>query len=133
MAQLNTIVVMDGESVPVEHTYKPIGKPSGSDWDYFVERLSDGRPDLQNELRLRTRQPSNKGQPYRTDITTIDVETDTVEGEEVIVSQGRIDLTATLARNGSKQARTNMRVKLANALLNDPILIAAWDDLENTY
>lgn len=131
MAALAPIVVNDGQTSPVSHTLKPIGKPSGSDWDFFVERI-DGAPELQNELRLRTRQPSKPGQPYRVDLTFINIDTKTVDGEVVLDNQNRVDVTFTLARGGSEQFRKDLRTMLIEAL-GDTVITAAIDGLENTY
>lgn len=131
MAQLAPIVVNDGQAEPVAHTLIPIGKPAGSQWDYFVERI-DGAPELQNEIRLRTRQPSKKDQPYRVDLTMINIDTKTVEGEVVLDNQNRVDLTFTLARSGNDAFRKDLRTMLINAL-DDAIIKAAIDGAENTY
>lgn len=131
MAALAPIVVNDGQTTPVSHTLKPIGKPAGSDWDFFVERMA-GAPELQNELRLRSRQPTRPGQPYRVDLTFINVDTKTVNGEEVLDNQNRVDMTFTLARGGSEQFRKDLRAMLTDALSNS-VVTAAIDGLENTY
>lgn len=131
MATLAPIVVNDGADTPLSHTLNPIGRPSGSGWDFFVERIN-GVPELQNELRLRTRQPSQAGQPYRVDLTFINVDTKTVDGEEVLDNQNRVDVTFTLARGGTEQFRKDLRTMLINAL-DDAIVSAAVDNLENTW
>lgn len=132
MAQLAPITVDDGQATPVSHTYIPVGKPAGSDWDFFVERVN-GSPEFENELRLRTRFPMNPAQPLRVDLHGLDVVTKTVDGSPEEDFRNRINIEGIFARNSTSAARKDLRIKLANALLNDAKIIAAIDDLESTY
>lgn len=131
MAQLAPIAINDGAATPVSHTFSPIGKPAGSEHDFFVERTS-GRPDFQSEIRLRTVQPSQKGQPHRVLISILVPKTVTVDGTEKLDYQNRVDITVTCAPNGVTQSRKDIRA-FAKNLLDNAIVVAAIDNLENTY
>lgn len=131
MAQLANIVINDGAATPLAHTFTPAGKPSGSEYDYFVERTS-GKVDFQSEVRLRTVSPSQKGQPHRVILAMLLPKTVTSNGVEVLDFQNRVDITFTCAPNGVTQARKDLRTLAAN-LLNNSQIVAAVDNLENTF
>lgn len=131
MAQLAPIAVNDGASTPVTHTFTPIGKPSGSLFDVFANRVN-GKAAFQEELRLKSTQPAQSGQPYRVAIQLLDPTTAVVNGVEGVDFLNRVNVEFILAANGTMQSRKDLRVMLLNALSN-AIVVGAVDNLENTY
>lgn len=131
MPQLAPIVINDGAATPVAHTYTPIGKPSGSAWDFYVERVG-GKPEFQREVRVKSVQPTRKGAAYRVDVTMLVPITKIVDSVEVLDYQNRVDVSFTLASTGATQSRKDLRVCLKNLFDNSQV-IAFIDNLENSY
>lgn len=128
MATRANIVVNDGASTPVAHTYNPLGKPAGSEYEFYVERVS-GKPEFQSEIRIKTQQPSKSGQPYKVLVTLIQPKTVNVSGIDTLDRQSRIDLTFTVGSKSVTQDRKDLRIMLANLLANSQI-VGIVDNLE---
>lgn len=128
MATRANIVVNDGASTPVAHTYNPLGKPAGSEYEFYVERVS-GKPEFQSEIRIKTQQPSKSGQPYKVLVTLIQPKTVNVSGIDTLDRQSRIDLTFTVGSKSVTQDRKDLRIMLANLLVNSQI-VGIVDNLE---
>lgn len=128
MATRANIVVNDGAVAPVSHTFNPMGKPSGSDYEIYVERAS-GKPEFQSEIRIKTQQPSKSGQPYKVFVTMIQPKVVNVNGVDTLDRQSRLDLTFTTSSRSITQDRKDLRVMLGNLLANAQV-IAVIDNLE---
>lgn len=128
MATRANIVIADGAATPLSHTFVPLGKPNGNEYDFYVERVS-GKPEFQSEIRVKTQQPSRQGQPYKVFITMIQPKTVTVNSVETLDRQSRIDLTVTVSGRSVTQDRKDLRVLLTNLLSNAQI-IGVIDNLE---
>lgn len=128
MATRANIVVNDGAATPVAHTFNPMGKPSGSDYEIYVERAS-GKPEFQSEIRIKTQQPSKSGQPYKVFATMIQPKIVNVNGVDTLDRQSRLDLTFTTSSRSITQDRKDLRVMLRNLLENAQV-IAVIDNLE---
>lgn len=128
MATRANIVVNDGAVTPVSHTFNPMGKPSGSDYEIYVERAS-GKPEFQSEIRIKTQQPSKSGQPYKVFVTMIQPKVVNVNGVDTLDRQSRLDLTFTTSSRSITQDRKDLRVMLSNLLANAQV-IAVIDNLE---
>lgn len=128
MATRANIVVNDGAVTPVSHTFNPMGKPSGSDYEIYVERAS-GKPEFQSEIRIKTQQPSKLGQPYKVFVTMIQPKVVNVNGVDTLDRQSRLDLTFTTSSRSITQDRKDLRVMLGNLLANAQV-IAVIDNLE---
>lgn len=128
MATRANIVIADGAATPLSHTFVPLGKPNGNEYDFYVERVS-GKPEFQSEIRVKTQQPSRQGQPYKVFITMIQPKTVTVNSVETLDRQSRIDLTVTVSGRSVTQDRKDLRVLLTNLLSNAQI-VGVVDNLE---
>lgn len=122
------IVINDGATSPAAHTFSPIGKPGGSEYDFYVERTS-GKPEFQAEVRVRTQIARSVGAPYKVFVSMILPKTVTVDSVESLDRQNRVDVTFTLASKGVTQDRKDLRVLLSN-LLGNAQLIGIVDNLE---
>lgn len=131
MAQIANIVINDGATTPVAHTFKPIGSPNGGAFNFWVER-PNGKAEFQREVRARTIQPASATKPNKVDLTILVPQTDTVAGVETLVSMDRVDVTFTLSPLSSTQARKDLRSYLRN-LLEDSQVVAMVDGLENAF
>lgn len=132
MANRANIVINDGQATPAAHTYVPVGKPLGTDYEYFVER-SSGVPNAQAEIRLRLRTPvPNSGSPYKVDATVLVPETAIVNGETVVLSQNRVDVTFTLSPKSTSADRADV-LAFARNLLANAIVESLVEDLETIY
>lgn len=128
MATRANIVINDGASTPVAHTFNPMGKPAGSEYEFYVERVS-GKPEFQSEIRIKTQQPTKNGQPYKVAITMIQPKTVNVGGVDTLDRQSRLDLTFTVGSKSNTQDRKDLRTMLANLLANTQV-IGVIDNLE---
>lgn len=128
MATRANIVINDGATVPVSHTFNPMGKPAGSEYEFYVERTS-GKPEFQSEIRVKTQQPTKSGQPYKVVITIIQPKTVNVSGIDTLDRQSRLDLTFTVGSKSLTQDRKDLRVMLTNLLANAQI-VGIVDNLE---
>lgn len=132
MATRANIVINDGQATPAAHTYVPVGKPLGTDYEYFVERTS-GVPNAQAEIRLRLRTPvPNSGSPYKVDAVILIPETAVVNGETVVLSQNRVDMTFTLSPKSTSADRADALASAKNLLANT-IVTSLVKDLEAIY
>lgn len=132
MANRANIVINDGQATPVAHTYVPVGKPVGSDYEYFVERTS-GVPNAQAEVRLRLRTPTpGSSSPYKVDAVILVPETAVVNGETVVLSQNRVDITFTMSPKSSTADRADVLAFAKNILANT-IVTSLVKDLESIY
>lgn len=128
MATRGNIVINDGAATPVAHTFHPMGKPAGSEHEYYVERVS-GKPEFQSEIRVKTQQPVKSGQPYKVSITVIQPKTVNVSGIDTLDRQSRIDLVFTVGGKSVTQDRKDLRVMLTNLLSNAQV-VGIVDNLE---
>lgn len=132
MVQRANIALLDGAATPVSHTFTPIGKPSGSDFEYFVERVS-GVPTAQSELRVRLRSPQQgSASPFKVDVVLVLPETANVAGKTTIVSQNRVDITFTLSALSTTADRADALAYAKNFLAN-AMSQSLVRDLENLY
>jgi hypothetical protein len=125
MPAASNIVINDGATTPVAHTFQPAGY-LGNDKNtaLFVER-TNGVLVGQNELQVY-RRSNNSGatRKHQLKLTLPTVQTVTdVNGvsstKVVYVELGSVDFV--VAANSTTQERKNLRVLLGNALLNSVI------------
>lgn len=128
MATRANIVVNDGAATPVAHIFNPMGKPAGSEYEFYVERVS-GKPEFQSEIRVKTQQPTKSGQPYKVSIVMIQPKTISVNGVDTLDRQSRIDLTFTVGGKSVTQDRKDLRVMLTNLMSNAQV-VGIVDNLE---
>lgn len=129
MATRASIVINDGAATPLAHAFLPMGKPAGSDYELYVERTA-GKPEFQSEIRVKTQQPTRKGQPYKVSISMIQPKTVTVNSVETLDRQSRIDLSFTVGGKSVTQDRKDLRVLLTNLLANAQV-VGIVDNLES--
>lgn len=127
----NPIAIQDGATTPVTHTFSPIGKPAGSEYEVFTNR-ANGVASFQEEVRIRVQQPTKKGQPYRVSAIMVLPTTKVVDGDTVLAFQNRADLALTLSPDSTTQSREDLRVLLAD-LITDAIMVGVVDQLESIY
>lgn len=131
MPSRTSIAIQDGAATPLTHTFTPIGKPSGSEYEYYVNRVN-GSALFQEEIRLRVQQPTKKDQPYRVNVVVIDPTTKLVDGVAELDFQNRFDGTFTFAPNGTTQSRKDLRV-LIQDLFGEAVAIGLCDNLESIF
>jgi hypothetical protein len=132
MAARANIVINDGQTTPAAHTFTPVGRPLGTNYEYFVERTS-GIPSAQAEVRIRLRTPpQNSNQPFKVDAVILVPETATVDNVVQIISQNRVDLTFTFSAKSTTADRKDI-VAFAKNLLANALVVATLHDLEAIY
>jgi hypothetical protein len=131
MPSRTSIAIQDGAATPLTHTFTPVGKPAGSEYEYFVNR-TNGSASFQEEIRIRVQQPSKKDQPYRVTVVVLDPTVKVVDSVNELDFQNRADLSFTIAQNSTTQSREDLRVLIAD-LLGDNMLLGVLDNLESIY
>lgn len=113
MPAMAPIVINDGATTPVSHTFAPVGSAAGSKYVNFVERVN-GKIDFGNEVRIAVDQAQARGQASKVRTTMILPTTVEVNGITTLDFQNRYDGTFTLASRGTESARKNLRVLVSN-------------------
>lgn len=135
MPALAPIVLKDGASTPVDHTFTP-SKIDASGVASLQERVSGipvGYPTLTASVRGPTPQSSNYKVVLK--LTEPKVVTTTDSSGKAVTSVdytniGTIELV--ISNRSLKQERKDLRILLSNAL-KDPAFVSIIDDLENFY
>lgn len=131
MAQLAPISIMDGKDVPVAHVYNPVGIPAGAEFHLFVNRGTEGKPELQEELRAKL--SVNGGQsPYRVKLSLLLPTAKTVEGVTELDFQNRVDVEFILNKRSTTASRKDILALVQNAL-QDTLVASMIEDLEQMY
>lgn len=130
MSSMASIVVNDGESTPVAHTFDPVRITNGdlAEWVNRAQAYQAGRENLKLSLREIA-----KGTVRKATVNTMipRVVTETINGAAVSSSPdfGGAKTEFTIPLSWTKQQAKNLRVEHANALAH-AIMAAAVDDGE---
>lgn len=131
MAQLAPISIEDGKATPVTHVFSPVGKPNGADFDLLVAPPADGRPEFQEELRLKLSKNGN-GSPYRAKVSMLVPVTKTVDGDTVLDFQNRVDIEFIMNPKSTTAARKDVLALIRNAL-SDSLITSMVEGLEHPF
>lgn len=117
----SNIVIADGASTPVNHTYVPAGLDGSVGIARFVERSDGvfvGEPKLDVTIR-----PVTKGQPTRKATVSLSVPKRVVnpDGSVTVSYENLGKAEFTVSATSTTAERKNLRVLLANALLNTTV------------
>lgn len=129
MPSLANIVINDGETTPVAHTFKPRTVDNGK--AVFKEDASI--PLEQNQLVVQLTEPAKAGVPYKGRVSLMlpHVVTDS-SGKKVVSYYEAYAVEANTTESTTLQQAKNARVLLANALLNASVA-AVLDGREPFY
>lgn len=133
MAQLAPIVINDGQTTPVAHTFTP-NSESGV-VTKFVELSANGSLNSRNTMEIAVKPIGLNGRKTQ-EITAIihlpEVVTETVNGvnRDKIVGVNHAEFKVVASGVSAKQARKNARVLLLNLLQNAKV-ISLVDDAES--
>lgn len=135
MPQNTSIVIADGASTPVSHTFSP-SRIDANNVATFQERVS-GVPVGYPTLTWSLRAPNGNGTTYRLigKLTQPKVATVTDSSGRPVVTTlytnlGTVELV--LSKESTKQERTDLRILLSNLLKAAPI-VSSVDDLESFW
>lgn len=126
------IVINDGASTPVAHTFKPLSVVG--DIASFREVTSNGIPVGNNVLSYSVKAPTNGSLMYtiKLKLAKPKVITITDTSGKTVTTVARtdlVDLTVKVGSDSTAQERKDLRVLLSNAVIN-ALLAQAMDDLE---
>lgn len=131
MAQLAPISILDGKATPVTHVYNPVGVPAGADFNLFVNRGTEGKPELQEELRAKI-SVNGGNSPYRVKVSLLLPISKTVEGVTAIDYQNRVDVEFIMNKKSTTGSRADLLALIKNALSNS-LVASMVTDLEQMY
>lgn len=135
MPQNQPIVIKDGETTPVNHTFAP-SKIDANNVATFQERVSGvpvGYPTLTWSLRAPTAQSKTYKLVGKITQPKVIVTTDTSGKAVTSVDYTNIGtLELVFSEKSTKQERTNLRALLSNSL-TVAALVTAVDDLESFW
>lgn len=139
MPEITDIVLVDGESTPVTHTFAPI-QVDGILADYTDRAL--GIPIGQPTLSISLRKPQNGSSngvykaTFKLLVPTLEVTSPStatgIQPAPTVAYTTQVAVDFLLPMRGTKQERKNVRVMLRD-LLDDPTTVAVVDDLANVY
>lgn len=128
MPQLNAIVVNDGKTTPVAHTFSPVTT------DGYVATLKErsGLPIEFSSLGISVRPPVKGSEVYKTRLTLAVPHTVTVDGRASVDYTETVTIDILTNERSSTQDRKDIRVLAANLLLNATV-VTVVENLEPLY
>lgn len=133
MAKLAPIVINDGQTTPVAHTFTP-NSESGV-VTKFVELSANGSLNSRNTMEIAVKPIGLAGRKTQELVATIhlpEVVTETVNGvaRDKVIGVDHVEFKVVASGVSTKQARKNARVLLWNLLAN-PTIVSLVDDGES--
>lgn len=128
MPQLNAIVLADGKSTPVAHTFAPVT----TDGQAAILRERIGVPVGYPQLGVSVRPPAKASEVYKVRLTIAIPHTISVDGKAVVDYFDTMNCDFLFNERSTPQDRKDLRVFAINAMSNATI-VSVVENLEPLY